>query len=158
MFHPCGDFLHAANTSRRHPKKCFFFNRLHSYHSSSICLREWLLMCEYVLYTLFSVWVCVCVYSVLTLVEEEGGSCRVNLALLSFPQPLYMCNYIPLLIENRALPQSSHNKELLFPCCVYLHVCVCGHNRLLSLSISTHLVIQANSIWAVDYRLIGTMS
>lgn len=74
------------------------------------------------LYALFSVWVCV--YSVLFLFVKEGESSRVNLALLSFPQPFYMCNYIPSLIENRALPKCSRNKELLFPCCVYLHVCV----------------------------------
>lgn len=53
-----------------------------------------------------------------------GESSGVSLALLSFPQPFYMCNYIPPLIENRALPQSSLNKELLFPFCVYLCVCV----------------------------------
>lgn len=78
-------------------------------------------------------------YSVPFLVEKEGESSGVSLALLSFPQPFYMCNYIPPLIENRALPQSSLNKELLFSFCVYLRVC--GHNYLLSLSISTHLVI-----------------
>ena len=74
------------------------------------------------LYTLFSARVIV--YSVPLLFEKEGETGMVNLAPLSFPQPFYMCNYIPPLIENRALSKSSCNKELLFPCCVYLHVCV----------------------------------
>lgn len=52
-------------------------------------------------------------------------SSRVNLALLSFPQHFFMCNYIPPLIENRTLPKFSHNKELLFPRCAYVHVRVC---------------------------------
>lgn len=99
-----------------------------TFPSLLIPLLQWMTlhMCGCVgwLYTLFFVWAYVCVYSVPFLFEKEGESGRVNLALLSFPQPFYMCNYIPALIENRALPQSSRNKELLFPCCVYFHVCV----------------------------------
>lgn len=109
--------------------------------------------------------VCVCVSSYFFHLwfKKKMESSRVNLALLSFPQHFFMCNYIPPLIENRTLPKFSHNKELLFPRCAYVRVrvcvwvCVCGNNCLLSVSISTHLVIKVDIIWEVDYRLIVLM-
>lgn len=73
-----------------------------------------------------------------------------------FSTALFLCSYIPPLIENSALPEFSCNKELLFPGCV--HICLWGQNLLLSLSISTHVVIQADSIWEVDYGLIALIS
>lgn len=73
--------------------------------------------------TLFSVWVCAtCAFSAWKrgrVQQGELGTTIFSTALLQ-----YMCNYIPPLIENRALPQSSCNKELLFSFCVYLQVCV----------------------------------
>lgn len=133
----------AANTWNWQPRKrllCLGIC-LHSHHSSSSCMSEWLCTCVDMCWMIVYFVLCVrgSVYGVPFLVEKERDSSGVSLALLSFPQPLYMCNYIPPLIENRALPQSSLNKELLFLFCVYLRVCV--QNYLLSLSISTHLVI-----------------
>lgn len=118
-------------------------------------------ICVWWLYTPFSVCVCLRISSISGLKKMESS--RVNLALLSFPQHFFMCNYIPPLIENRTLPKFSHNKELLFPRCAYVRVwvcvwvCVCGNNCLLSVSISTHLVIKVDIIWEVDYRLIVLM-
>lgn len=99
---------------------------LHSHHSSSPRMNEWLCICVDLCQMIVYFVLCVSARTVCCLCtrKNERGSIGVNLALLSFPQPLYMCNYIPPLIENRALPQSSRNKELLFPLCVYLHVCV----------------------------------
>lgn len=97
---------------------------MHSRHSSSSCLSEWLCTCVNTCRMIEHFVLCECVYTVPSLLEKEGESSRVNLALLSFPQPFYVCNYIPPLIENRALPQSSCNKELLFSFCVYWQVYV----------------------------------
>lgn len=119
--------LRAAHTSSWRPRKMLLCLGicLHSHHSSSPHTSKWLCtcvdMCWMIVYSVLCV--SVCMYSVLSLAQKEGGSNGVSLAFLSFPQPFYMCNYIPPLIENRALPQSSLNKELLFPFCVYLHVC-----------------------------------
>lgn len=110
------------------PKNASLFWRLLTFPSLLISPHErmTLHMCGFVSGDCILCSLCERTYSVLPLhsKKNERGSIGVNLALLSFPQPLYMCNYIPPLIENRALPQSSRNKELLFPLCVYLHVCV----------------------------------
>lgn len=70
--------------------------------------------------------VCVCVECAV----KEGACSGVTLALLSIR------SNIPPLIETRAPPPSSLNKELLFPPRVYSHVCI--QNYLLSRS-SCHL-------------------
>lgn len=67
------------------------------------------------LYTLFWICVYVCVLKMRTSEQSELGS-------PVFPRPFYICSYIPPLIENRALLQSTRNKELLFPCSVHCHV------------------------------------
>lgn len=68
------------------------------------------------------------VYSMPSLVKMQGESSGTNLALQSCPQALYMCNYIPPLIENRALTIKSYCSRSV---CTYL----CGHNCLLSLRV-----------------------
>lgn len=100
-------------------KKKYFLLRS---HLSSTLKRESLLKCGYI-FVWLSTSLCVFAFSVLSLVKMEGENRRVNLAILIFPQLFYMCNYIPPLIQNRALIKSGHNKELLFSCCVRF-VCV----------------------------------
>lgn len=119
--------LHAASTWSCQPRKILLCLGicLHSYHSSSSCMTPH--MCGYVLDDCILCSLCERAW-VPFLAEKEWDSSPVNLALLSFPQPLYMCSYIPFLIENRVLPKSWLTKELLFPFCVYSHGYVCPKN------------------------------
>lgn len=98
---------------------------LHSRHSSSRCTSQWPCMCGYVLDDCVLCPLCggMCTVCLVYLkgVRDSGG---VSLALWSFPLALHVCNYIPSLIENRALPQTSLNKELLFPFFFCLLACV----------------------------------